>query len=32
MLQIFEIVRKAEKMFNEHFYKGELIRPAITVL
>ncbi len=35
MLQISEIVRKTEGMFdlfNEHFYEGELSRPAITVL
>ena len=35
MLQISEIVRKTEEMFdlfNEHFYEGELSRPAITVL
>ena len=34
MLQIFEIVRKTEEMFdlfNRHFYGGELTRPAITV-
>ena len=34
MLQISEIVRKTEEMFdlfNEHFYEGELNRPAITV-
>ena len=34
MLQISEIVRKAEEMFdlfNQHFYGGELTRPAITV-
>ena len=34
MLQISEIVRKTEEMFdlfNEHFYEGELSRPAITV-
>ena len=32
MLQISEIVRKTEEMFdlfNEHFYEGELNRPAI---
>ena len=35
MLQISEIVRKTEEMFdlfNEHFYEGELNCPAITVL
>ena len=34
MLQISEIVRKTEDMFdlfNEHFYEGELSHPAITV-
>ena len=34
MLQISEIVKKTEEMFdlfNQHFYNGELIRPAITV-
>lgn len=34
MLQISEIVKKTEEMFdlfNEHFYYGELSRPAITV-
>ena len=34
MLQISEIVRKTEEMFdlfNKHFYEGELSRPAITV-
>ena len=34
MLQISEIVRKTEEMFdlfNKHFYEGELNRPAITV-
>ena len=34
MLQISEIVRKTEEMFdlfNQHFYEGELNRPAITV-
>ena len=34
MLQISEIVKKNEEMFdlfNQHFYNGELIRPAITV-
>ena len=34
MLQISEIVRKTEEMFdlfNEHFYEGELNHPAITV-
>lgn len=34
MLQISEIVKKTEEMFdlfNEHFYHGELTRPAITV-
>lgn len=34
MLQISEIVRKTEEMFdlfNRHFYGGELTRPAITV-
>lgn len=34
MLQISEIVRKTEEMFdlfNAHFYEGELSRPAITV-
>ena len=34
MLQISEIVRKTEEMFdlfNAHFYKNELTRPAITV-
>ena len=34
MLQISKIVRKTEEMFdlfNEHFYEGELSRPAITV-
>ena len=34
MLQISEIVRKTEEMFdlfNEHFYEGKLNRPAITV-
>ena len=34
MLQISEIVRKTEEMFdlfNEHFYEGELSHPAITV-
>ena len=33
MLQISEIIRKTEEMFdlfNEYFYKGELNRPAIT--
>lgn len=33
MLQISEIIRKTEEMFdlfNEYFYKGELKRPAIT--
>ena len=34
MLQISEIVKKTEKMFdlfNKYFYHGELTRPAITV-
>ena len=34
MLQISEIVKKTEEMFdcfNQHFYNGELTRPAITV-
>ena len=34
MLQISEIVKKTEEMFdlfNEHFYDNELTRPAITV-
>ena len=34
MLSISEIVAKTEKMFdifNDHFYAGELARPAITV-
>ena len=34
MLQISEIVKKTEKMFdlfNKHFYHEELTRPAITV-
>lgn len=34
MLQISEIVKKTEEMFdlfNKHFYHGELTRPAITV-
>lgn len=34
MLQISEIVKKTEEMFdlfNEHFYNRELTRPAITV-
>ena len=34
MLQISEIVKKTEEMFdlfNKHFYDGELTRPAITV-
>ena len=34
LLQISEIVKKTEKMFdlfNEHFYNKELTRPAITV-
>lgn len=34
MLQISEIVKKTEEMFdlfNEHFYNNELTRPAITV-
>ncbi|NBI72800.1 hypothetical protein D3Z50_17415 [Clostridiaceae bacterium] len=34
MLQISEIVKKTEKMFdlfNSHFYNGKLTRPAITV-
>ena len=34
MLQISDIVKKTENMFdlfNEHFYNGELTRPAITV-
>lgn len=34
MLQIYEILKKTEEMFdlfNEHFYHGELTRPAITV-
>ena len=34
MLNISEIVKKTEEMldlFNEHFYHGELTRPAITV-
>lgn len=34
MLQISEIVKKTEEMFdlfNEHFYHNELTRPAITV-
>ena len=34
MLQISEIVKKTEEMFdlfNQHFYKDELNRPAITV-
>lgn len=34
MLQISDIVKKTEDMFdlfNEHFYNGELSRPAITI-
>ena len=34
MLNISEIVAKAEAMFdlfNDHFYTGEMARPAITV-
>ena len=34
MLNISEIIAKAETMFdlfNDHFYGGEMIRPAITV-
>ena len=34
MLQISEIVRKTEEMFDllgEHFYDNELTRPAVTV-
>ena len=34
MLQISEIVKKTEEMFDllgEHFYDNELTRPAITV-
>ena len=34
MLQVSEIVKKTEELFdrcNEHFYAGELVRPAITV-
>ena len=34
MLQISDIVRKTEEMFdlfNAHFYNNELTRPAITV-
>lgn len=34
MLQISEIVKKTEEMFdlfNEHFYDNELTHPAITV-
>ena len=34
MLKISEIVKKTEEMFDllgEHFYAGELARPAITV-
>ena len=34
MLQISEIVKKTEEMFdlfNEHFYDNELTRPAFTV-
>ena len=34
MLNISEIVAKAEAMFdlfNDHFYAGEMARPAITV-
>ena len=34
MLNVSEIVAKAEAMFdlfNQHFYNGEMIRPAITV-
>ena len=34
MLQISEIVKKTEEMFdlfNKYFYQGELTRPAITV-
>ena len=34
MLNISEIVAKAEKkfdLFNDHFYAGELARPAITL-
>lgn len=34
MLQISEIVKKTEEMFdlfNEHFYSNELTRPTITV-
>ena len=34
MLNISEIVAQAEAMFdlfNDHFYAGELARPAITV-
>ena len=33
MLQILEIVRKTEEMFDllgEHFYDNELTRPAVT--
>lgn len=34
MLQISTIVKKTEELFdlfNQHFYDGELARPAITV-
>lgn len=31
MLNVSEIVAKAEEMFNHHFYLGTLTRPAITV-
>ena len=34
MLQISAIVKKTEELFdlfNQHFYDGELTRPAITV-
>ena len=34
MLEISAIVRKTEAMFdlfNDHFFNGELIRPAITI-
>ncbi len=34
MLQISKIVKKTEELFdlfNQHFYNGEMIRPAITV-
>lgn len=34
MLQISEIVKKIEEMFdrfNQHFYNGELTRPAVSI-